>query len=96
MRKFPISTALTIALLGALLLLLRLRMPGAIDSPQSLLEAIVAFTPKSTPASPLVERPKPEAPQVRAGQSATAAGTSAENAFRGPLLDDRDGDLDHF
>jgi lysophospholipase L1-like esterase len=96
MRKFPIPTSLTIVSLGALLLLLRLRMPGVIDSPQSLWEAIVAFTPKSTPASPLVERPKPEAPSLRAGPSAPGSGVPAGNAFHGPLLDDRNGDLDHF
>jgi lysophospholipase L1-like esterase len=89
MRKFPISTALTIVSLGALLMLLRVWMPAAIDTPKALLGAIVDFSPESTPASPLVERHEPAAPPERL---ATVAGS----AMHAPLLDDRNGVLDHF
>jgi lysophospholipase L1-like esterase len=90
MRKFPISTALTIALLGALLLLLRQWMPAAIDTPNAALAAILDFTPDSTPASPLVERrePSPAIPPDRP--------TILHDALHPALLVDGGGALDHF
>jgi hypothetical protein len=88
MRKFPISTALTIVSLGALLMLLRVWMPAAIDTPKALLGAIVDFSPESTPASPLVERHEAVPPERLA--------TVAASAMHAPLLDDRNGVLDRF
>jgi len=92
MRKFPISTALTIMSLGALLMLLRLWMPAAVDTPKALVGAILDFTPESTPASPLVERHAPEAPSIPPERLGKAAGSP----LHVPLLDDRNGALDHF
>ena len=96
MRKFPISAALTIVSLGALLMLLRMWMPAVIDSPQATLAAMVDFTPESTPASPLVERRQREAPMVWMERRAAGGGSPAHDATHMPLLDDRNGDLDHF
>ena len=92
MRKFPISTALTIVSLGALLMLLRVWLPAAIDTPKALVGAMVDFNPESTPASPLVERHEPEAPTVPPERPAAAAGSP----MHPPLLDDRNGALDRF
>ncbi|MGA1996412.1 MAG: GDSL-type esterase/lipase family protein [Bryobacteraceae bacterium] len=92
MRKFPISTALTIVSLGALLMLLRVWLPAAIDTPKALVGAMVDFSPQSTPASPLVERHEPEAPTVPPERPAAAAGSP----MHPPLLDDRNGALDRF
>ena len=96
MRKFPVSTALTIALLGALLMLLRLWMPAVIDSPGAIVEAMLRFTPESTPSSPLVERSKPVSPLASAIPPAAAAGSPARSALPILLLEDGDGGLDHF
>ena len=95
MRKFPISTALTIASLGALLMLLRVWMPAVMDPPKAMLAALVDFTPESTPISPLVKRRMPEA-RIAPAERAAAGGAPGHEAFHDLLLDDRNGTLDHF
>ncbi|MGO9231754.1 MAG: GDSL-type esterase/lipase family protein [Bryobacteraceae bacterium] len=96
MRKFPISTSLTIASLGAALMLLRLWMPALMDPPRAVLAALVDFTPETTPIGPLVERHRPEDWMRPAERAATAAGAHGHEALRGALLDDRNGALEHF
>jgi lysophospholipase L1-like esterase len=88
MRKFPVSTALTIVSLGALLILLRVWMPPTFDSFKTMAGAILGFNPESTPASPLVERHAPVAPPERPA----AAGLPVLHR----LLDDGNGALDRF
>ncbi|MGP8248303.1 MAG: GDSL-type esterase/lipase family protein [Bryobacteraceae bacterium] len=95
MRKFPISTALTIVSLGALLMLLRAWMPAAFDTPKALLGEIVDFNPESTPASPLVERRERTVP-VAPAERAAEAGALPHHGAPGSPLDDRNGALDHF
>ena len=96
MRKFPISTTLTIVSLGAVLMVLRVWMPAVIDSPKAMLAAMLDFSPESTPASPLVERRKPESRLVSLERPAAPGGLPARDAFHDSLLDDRHGELDHF
>jgi len=88
MRRFPVSTALTIVSLGALLMLVRVWMPSTFDSFKTMAGAILDFNPESTPASPLVERHASVAPPERPA----AAGLPVHHR----LLDDRNGALDRF
>ena len=86
MNRFPIQTALTIAALGALFLLLP-RVDPAIQAPRiDQLTSLTEFNPERTPLLPLRPHPPDEIdPPVHLIKKEVA-----------PLLDDSNGTLDHF
>jgi lysophospholipase L1-like esterase len=87
MSRFPLSSALTIATLGALLAIAP-KLAPAIKPPQlGDLAALADFSPERTPMSPLVRRvAEPPQPAFHLRLNGAAA----------PLLDDANGGLDHF
>jgi len=86
MRAFPLRTALTILTLALLLTAASRLLRGVGSLSPDTAAAIVEFTPDLTPLHPWLPHVPPE-PPLRP--------FAARTAFR-PLLDDRNGGLDHF